>query len=521
MDADGSDSPAGLPGHADVVVVGAGFAGLCAAIKLRAAGHEVLVLEKDGDVGGTWLVNTYPGCACDVPSLVYSYSFAQNPDWQSAYSPQPQILAYLQGIARDYDLRRLIRFGVELRSATWDSGSQRWALRTSAGDLTATTVVAATGGLSAPSIPAIPGADLFAGPTWHSAQWRHDIDLTGKRVAVVGTGASAIQFVPHVQRTAGRLTLFQRTPPWIMPRHDRPFSAREKRLHRNVPGLQRLRRTTTYLAIESRIIGFTKRPQLLALAERVALKHLQSQVPDPQLRAALTPDFRLGCKRVLMSNDYYPALAADNSDVVTDRIVDITEAGIVTVAADGTRHEHEADALICGTGFQTVDPPIARIVTGRAGRTLSETWVAAGMQALRGTAIHGFPNFFMLVGPNTGLAHNSIVLMIEAQVGYLVDLLRTARHAGRAVLEASAVAQQRYNDRLQHELATTVWNTGGCTSWYLDEHGRNTTLWPGSTVRFIREMRTADLAEYDDPLATAGSDDPGRTDETRPEKVRA
>jgi cation diffusion facilitator CzcD-associated flavoprotein CzcO len=490
-----------LPTHVPVLIVGAGFAGLCAAIKLRDAGHRVLVVERGDDVGGTWRVNTYPGCRCDVPSLVYSYSFAQKPDWHSAYSPQPQILDYLRGIARDYDVLPLIRFGVELEQAAWDDDAQLWRVQTSAGELTCRHLVAATGGLSEPSIPQLPGAETFAGPAWHSAEWRHDVDLAGKRVGVVGTGASAIQFVPEVVRAAGSMTLFQRTPTWVMPRRDRRFTDREKRLHRMVPGLQRVRRTATYLALESRIIGFAHRPEILRLGERIALRHLEAQVPDPDLRAKLTPTFRLGCKRVLMSNDYYPALAAPTSEVVTDRIVEMTPRGIVTAAADGTRTEHPLDAVIWGTGFRITDPPIASRLVGRAGQTLAQTWSETGMQALRGMTISGFPNFFMLVGPNTGLGHNSIVLMIEAQVRYLVDLLRKAAAVGMPALDVRPQAQQAYNERLQRDLAGTVWNTGGCMSWYLDRHGRNTTLWPHSTMAFIAAMRTADLAEYADPAA--------------------
>jgi len=502
-----------LPDRVPVLIVGAGFAGLCAAIKLRAAGHQVLIVERGDDVGGTWRVNTYPGCRCDVPSLVYSYSFAPKPDWQSAYSPQPQIFDYLRGVARDYDLYPLIRFGVELRAAQWDDQRNQWHVETSAGALDCDVLVAAVGGLSEPSVPELPGAERFAGPTWHSAQWRHDVDLDGKRVGVVGTGASAIQFVPEIGPRAAHLTLFQRTPTWVLPRRDRPFSAREKRLHREVPGLQRARRTATYLALESRVIGFAHHTRILELGERVARRHLERQVPDPDLRAKLTPTFRLGCKRVLMSNDFYPALAAPNADVVTDRIVEMTAAGVVTEAADGTRTEHPLDAVVWGTGFKVSDPPIAALVTGRGGRTLADTWAERGMQALRGLAISGFPNFFMLVGPNTGLGHNSIILMIEAQVGYLVDLLDKARAAGIPALDPRADAQAAYNRRLQDDLGHTVWNTGGCMSWYLDRHGRNTTLWPGSTIRFIREMRSADLGEYADPGREPGgaAPAPGRT----------
>ncbi len=492
-----------LPEHIETVIVGSGFAGLCTAIKLDEAGrHDYLVVERDSEVGGTWHANSYPDCACDVPSHLYSFSFAPNPDWRHAFSRQPQILDYLRRVARDHGLTPKIRLNTAMTGAAWDEIERRWVIETSAGTMTADRLVLATGGLSEPSVPDLPGLARFTGTTFHSATWDHDHDLAGERVAVIGTGASAIQFVPHVQRHAGRLSVFQRTAPWVLPRRDREYRAIERRLNRLVPGLQRAIRARMYALREMWLIGFVVSPSLLKLGERVALRHLAKQVPDPQLRAKLTPNFRLGCKRVLLSNDYYPALSQPNVEVVTDRLVEVRSRAIVTESADGTRSEHPVDTIIFGTGFHVTDPPSASRVRGRDGRTLAEHWAEGGMSALHGMAIAGFPNLFMLVGPNTGLGHNSIVLMIEAQVRYLLDLLSQLDANGLAAAEPTVAAQTGYNDRLQRKLERTVWNAGGCQSWYLDANGRNTTLWPTFTFEFMRQLRHADLADYEVQPAT-------------------
>jgi cation diffusion facilitator CzcD-associated flavoprotein CzcO len=361
------------------------------------------------------------------------------------------------------------------------------------------------GPLSAPSLPAIPGIESFEGTAFHSAAWDHDHDLAGERVAVIGTGASAIQFVPHVQQAAGHLTLFQRTAPWVLPRRDRRYPTWQRRLNRIFPAAQRAVRAQMYVFRELVLIGFLK-PRILAKVERVGIRHLHSQVSDPGLRAKLTPHFRLGCKRVLMSNTYYPALAADNAEVVTDRIVEVLPRAIVTRAADGTRTEHPTDTIIYGTGFKVTEPPAAELIWGSGGRRLADLWSDEGMAALRGLTIAGFPNLYFLVGPNTGLGHNSIVLMIEAQVRYLVDLLTRTHRAGLDVVEAKPSVQQAYNAEIQRKLVGTVWDVGGCQSWYLDKRGRNTTLWPTFTFTFINQLRTADLDEYD--LRPARRDEP-------------
>jgi cation diffusion facilitator CzcD-associated flavoprotein CzcO len=486
-----------LPDHVGTVIVGSGFAGLCAAIKLDESGRgDYLVLERGDDVGGTWRDNSYPGCACDIPSHLYSFSFSPNPDWHHSFSRQPQILDYLRGIARDYGVLPHVRLRTAMTAARWDDATSLWTIETERGSLTADRLISAMGPLSAPSIPVIPGIESFEGTTFHSAQWNHDHDLSGKRVAVIGTGASAIQFVPHVQKAAGQMTLYQRTAPWVLPRRDRRYPTWQRRLNRILPAVQRTVRAQMYLFREFVFIGFRK-PKILARLERVGIRHMHSQVSDPALRAKLTPHFRLGCKRILASNDYYPALAADNAEVVTDSIVEVLPRAIVTEAPDGTRTEHPTDTIIYGTGFRVTEPPAADIIWGSGGHRLADLWSAEGMSALHGLTIAGFPNLYFLVGPNTGLGHNSIVLMIEAQVRYVVDLLAKAERAGLGVVEPRSSVQKAYNVELQHKLEGTVWDVGGCQSWYLDKQGRNTTLWPTFTFTFMKQLRTADLDEYD------------------------
>jgi cation diffusion facilitator CzcD-associated flavoprotein CzcO len=482
--------------HHPVVVVGSGFAGLCAAIKLKESGREdFVVLERGNDVGGTWRDNTYPGAACDVPSHVYSFSFAPNPDWSRSFSPQAEIHAYLQRVSREHDVLRHVRFDTEVTGATWVPDKQHWAISTSRGDLTADVLVAGTGALSDPTTPDIPGLSSFQGTVFHSARWDHSWSAKGRRVAVVGTGASAIQFVPFVQQDAEQLVLFQRTAPWVLPRMDRGISKAERRAFARWPALQRAVRSAIYLGRESHLIGFRYHRGILKLAERMATKQLEAQVKDPALRAKLTPHFDLGCKRVLLSSTYYPALTQPNASVVTDRIVEVVPSGVVTEAPDGTRSTHEVDSIVFGTGFHVTDPPVAdRIVVD--GISLAKHWATEGMQAHRGLTVAGFPNLFFLVGPNTGLGHNSMVLMIEAQVGHVVQALDAMSAAGYAVLEPRADVQAAYNAELQAELAKTVWSTGGCSSWYLDAAGRNTTLWPGFTFTYMRRMKRFRLSEY-------------------------
>jgi cation diffusion facilitator CzcD-associated flavoprotein CzcO len=475
-----------------VLVVGSGFAGLGMAIRLKEAGIEdFVVLERAGEVGGTWRDNTYPGAACDVPSHLYSFSFAPNPDWSSSFSPQDEIQDYLRRCATDFGVRPHLRTSTEVRAARWDEDSRRWHVDTNRGTYDAQFLVSATGALSDPSIPALPGLERFEGTAFHSSRWDHHHDLNGERVAVVGTGASAIQFVPQIQPKVGALSVFQRTPPWIVPRWDRRFTRPERWMFRHLPVTQRLARTGIYWSREAYVFGFAFDPRLMKAAEMVARAHLRRQVPDPGLRARLTPDYTIGCKRILISNDYLPALTRPNVDLVTSGIAEVRERSIVT--ADGV--ERPVDTLIFGTGFRVTDIPVASRLVGRGGLLLSEHW-RDGMHAHRGTTTAGFPNLFLLVGPNTGLGHTSQVVMIESQIAYVVDALRQAGARGAATVEVRPEAEAAWNAQVQEDMAGTVWTSGNCASWYLDSSGRNTTLWPSFTWRFRRETRRFDPAAY-------------------------
>ncbi len=486
------------PRVVEVLVVGAGFAGLCAAIKLDEDGvSDLVVIEKGSDVGGTWRDNTYPGAACDVPSQLYSYSFAPNPDWSMSFSPQPEIQAYIQRVARTSGVLSRFVFDTAVTDATWDDADQRWRVETTGPDGTvsyaARVVVSAAGGLSAPKLPDIEGIDSFAGELFHSARWDHTADLAGKRVAIIGTGASAIQIVPHVAELAAHLDVYQRTAPYVLPRNDRRYGRLERLALRHVPGMQALYRTAIYWGREGYVPGFTFEPKLAWPAKRLALRNLEKGVSDPELRARATPDFEIGCKRILISNTYYPALDADHVDLVTERIERITPDAIVT--ADGV--EHPIDVLVVATGFFTTELPITDAITGRSGETLATRWGRSGMSAYKGTAVPDFPNLFFLVGPNTGLGHSSMVFMIESQVAYLRSALRAMREGGHTTLEVREDPERAWSADLQRRMKRTVWSTGGCASWYLDDKGHNTVLWPRATFTFRGQTATFDAEAYD------------------------
>jgi cation diffusion facilitator CzcD-associated flavoprotein CzcO len=491
-----------LPRHVRVCVIGAGFAGIGMAKRLRDEGiDDFVVLERADAVGGTWRDNTYPGCACDVPSHLYSFSFAPNPEWSHLFSRQPEIRAYLERVTDAFGLRRHLHLGTDVASGTWDEDALVWRLLTTHGELTADVLVSGCGGLVEPAFPDVPGRTTFAGPAFHSARWDHDVDLTGKRVAVVGTGASAVQFVPEIQPAVEHLTIFQRTPPWILPRADRPITARQRRFFRRWPGLQQVARGTVYWSRELQLLSFTRGGRLRALAEAAAHKNLAATVADPALRAQLTPDYALGCKRVLLSDDYYPAITAPNVSVVTSAVREVRPHAVV----DGDGVEHDVDVVIYGTGFRVMDIPVAHRLTGRAGTTLAATWRAGGSTAAhRGTTVAGFPNLFLLLGPNTALGHTSVVLMIESQIHYVVRALRAMRRHGAGALDVRRSAQDAYNATVQRRLATTVWNTGGCRSWYRDADGHNFTLWPTHTFTFRRQLRRFDVEAYELTAPAAG-----------------
>jgi cyclohexanone monooxygenase len=410
-----------------------------------------------------------------------------------SFSPQPEIQDYLRRLARDSGVLDRFSFGTTMEKARWDAALGRWRVTTSRGEVVARTLISGAGGLSEPKLPQIDGIEGFQGELFHSARWNHDVDLAGKRVAVIGTGASAIQIVPELAKTVGHLDVYQRTAPYVIPRNDRPYTRLERALFQRFPLLQRLYRTAIYWGREAYVPGFTLEPRLALPAKRLARHNLHKAIADPELRARLTPTFEIGCKRILISNDYYPALAQDHVDLVTDPIAKVTGDAVVT--ADGT--ERPVDVLVVATGFHTTDQPIAHHVVGREGRSLAETWAEGGMAAYKGTTVHGFPNYFQIVGPNTGLGHSSMVFVIESQLAYLRDALRTMRLHRYGAIEPRLDAQQRWNEDIQRRMRRTVWNTGGCSSWYLDEHGRNTVLWPRTTVTMRQQLARFDPTAYD------------------------
>jgi cation diffusion facilitator CzcD-associated flavoprotein CzcO len=477
----------------EIVIVGAGFGGLGMAIRLKQEGTDDFVLiERGADVGGTWWANSYPGAQCDVPSNLYSFSFAPNPDWTRAYPLRDEIQAYLRDCAERYGVVPHMRLDCELLGASWVAGEQRWELETSQGPIAARVLVAAPGLLSEPFEPALPGLERFEGNAFHTARWDHDDDLTGRRVAVIGTGASAVQVVPAIQPRVSRLTLFQRTPPWVAPHADHEVTPRMREAYRRLPALQLLSRAFIYSLVELLLApGMTRDRRYLKPAEWIVKLKLRREVPDSDLRRQLTPGFQLGCKRLVFSNAWYPALQAPNVDLVSSGIHEVRENSIV----DGDGVEHEVDTLILATGFTPAKLPIAERIRGRDGRSLAEVW-AGSPQAYLGTTVTGFPNLIFLYGPNVNLGHTSIVYMLESQLAYAIDALRTMRLRGAAEFEVHAETQDAYNEEIQERLARTVWNTGGCGSWYFDSNGRNSIQWPGFTFEYRRRTRRFDTPAY-------------------------
>ena len=475
----------------DVVIVGSGFSGLGMAIRLEQEGRsDYVVLERGEDVGGTWEFNTYPGCACDIPSHLYSYSFALNPGWSQTYSRQPEIRDYLRRCADEFGVRPKIRFGCELEEARWDEAAGDWKLSTSQGPMRARVLIAGAGPLFEPKWPDLPGLDGFGGAVFHSARWDHDYELAGKRVAAIGTGASAIQFVPEIQPQVERLHVFQRSAPWVVPHSNRPVTDLEQRLYRALPAAQRAVRGAIYAARELLVLGFVKRPRLMRAIERIARKHIEAQISDPELRRKVQPDYSIGCKRILPSNRWYQALAKENVELVTGGIREVREGSIV--GADGV--EREVDAIILGTGFHVTDMPVARYVRGADGRSLDEVWQGSPRAHL-GSTVAGFPNLFLLLGPNTGLGHNSMVFMIESQLAYVLDALKTMDREGAAAAEVRPEVLEASNAAVDRRMNGTVWQTG-CSSWYFDSTGRNAAIWPDWTWRFRQRTARFDAGNY-------------------------
>ncbi|WP_129793163.1 NAD(P)/FAD-dependent oxidoreductase [Sphingosinicella sp. CPCC 101087] len=486
----------------DTLVIGSGFSGIGMGVALRRAAREDFeIWERASDLGGTWRDNHYPGCACDITSPVYSFSFAPKPDWSRLYPPQPEILDYLRGVARDHGLGPHLRFGRDMRAARWRV--DHWEVEAADGTVAkARFLVLGTGGLSNWRLPGIAGLDGFDGAVWHSAAWNHDFPLEGKRVAVVGTGASAIQFVPEIAPKVGRLTIFQRTPPWVVPKLDREITPRVAERWRRQPWRQKLLRLFHFARSELLLQPRLRRMRGLDKLERIAREHMESAIADPILRDRLTPRYRFGCKRVLISNDWYPTLARDNVELVAERIEAATPDGLRT--ADGRTHGF--DAIVFGTGFDVEAAWKGPDIVGLGGVALRDQWADAP-KAYLGISVAGYPNLFITMGPATGLGHNSIIYMIEAQIAHIISAMALARDADAAVMPRRR-AQDAFFDDVQAQMADTVWMKGGCDSWYLIGKGRNYTLWPGHSFayrRLVKRVRPADYVPVD--LADCRSSD--------------
>ncbi len=485
-------------------IVGTGFGGLAMAIKLREDGqNDFVIIERGSSVGGTWRDNQYPGAACDVPSHLYSFSFAPKSDWSRVYPTQPELHAYLRKVADDHQLLPNIQFNSTLTGAAFDEQNQLWRIEVSSAGVkrtfTARALVLANGGLAEPKLPDVPGVEKFAGKTFHSSQWDHGFDLTGKRVAVIGTGASAIQIVPQIAPKAAQLDVYQRTPNWIIPRPDRPYSERTKALFAKLPLLRLAYRAFIYWGHEARVFGLVLNPGFMKLFQKIAERHIDRQVADPAMKAKVTPDYLIGCRRILISNDWYPAVTRPNVSLVTEGIREIREHSVV----DGNGVERPVDCLIFATGFYATENPIGSIIQGRGDVTLASEW-ANGEEAYLGTLVKKFPNLFLIVGPNTGVGHTSMVFIIESQVAMIRRLLADLRNSGSGTLEVRSEVQDEFNRRLQAHMSTSVWSTG-CKSWYKHRSGKITALWPGFTFSFRRQTEKVTARDYvlEKPVAVA------------------
>ncbi|AVI00221.1 NAD(P)/FAD-dependent oxidoreductase (plasmid) [Streptomyces sp. WAC00288] len=486
----------------DVVIIGTGFAGLGMGVRLKRHGREsFVILERAHDVGGTWRDNTYPGAACDIPSHLYSFSFRPNPEWSRLFSPGPEILEYLRDTAREEGLLPHIRFGADVKDARWDADKQRWTVTTADGVFTGRFLVTGTGHLADESLPPIKGLDGFTGETFHSARWNHRVPLDGKRIGVVGSGATAIQLVPELAKTASELVVFQRSAPYVTPRPDRVYTETQKQLFRRDPDAIPAHRAEIFWFLEDSYAQRRAVPEQLAQVKAAAREHLQRQVEDEELRAKLTPDYEPGCKRILISDTFYPALARDNVTLEASALDHLD--GDKAISADG--NAYELDVLVFCTGFEAAEPPYAALVHDGEGVSLADRWVQ-GMEAFASTTVSGFPNLFIVNGPNTGLGHNSIVYVIEAQIDYILGALDWSEANGNRVLDVSAEAQARYVEELQERSKGTVWLSDGCKSWYIDPHsGRLTLIWPEFAHEFRHRNGSFDPAPYiaSESVATA------------------
>ncbi|MCE5363090.1 flavin-containing monooxygenase [Pseudomonas anguilliseptica] len=476
-----------------LLIIGSGFGGLGMAIQLQKAGIEdFLLLEKAAEVGGTWRDNSYPGAACDVPSHLYSFSFEPKTDWSRTYAPQAEIHGYMLHCVTKYQLRSRIRCNAEVASAAFDAAAALWRVTLSTGEeLCAEVLISACGQLNQPAYPALPGIEQFAGEAFHSARWRHDLNLSGKRVAVIGTGASAIQFVPQIQPQVAELKLFQRSAAYVLPKPDRAYRPWELALMRRLPWLQRLDRGFKYVQHEVRGLAFISMPWLMKLFRFSFERHLKQHISDPQLRSQLQPNYPMGCKRILISNDYLPALTQPNVTVISEAISRISETAIIT--DDG--REHPCDVLIYGTGFAATDFLAPMQIRGLGGQELNQAW-RDGAEAYKGISVSGFPNLFILYGPNTNLGHNSIIYMLESQFRYVLGCIDLLRQQGARYVDVKATVQQRYNQQIQASSHRTIWEQG-CSSWYKTASGKSTNNWPGYTFTYRQQTRAPEPDDYE------------------------
>ncbi|OON81147.1 SidA/IucD/PvdA family monooxygenase [Streptomyces tsukubensis] len=489
----GATPPA--PIRTDAVIIGAGMSGLCQAVEFSRSRPKLtfVVLEKADGLGGTWRDNTYPGASCDVESHLYSYSFERNPGWSSTYAKQPEILAYLRRMAARRGLLPHIRFGTDVTGARWEPAASRWTVTTADGTTYVSRfLILGVGGLHTPRTPVLPGADEFGGEVWHSSSWNHDVDLTGKHVTVVGVGASGIQIIPELAKRAAGLTVFQRTPAWVLPKLDTPHPTWRKRLFRALPWAQAVHRLRVYVAREKRGIGFHHRPDALRVAEDVVHAQITKHIEDPALRETLTPSYRFGCKRVLLSNDYYPALNAPHVQVVPGGPAALRPQAVV----DETGTDHKTDVLIHATGFDLAGSFNRIRVEGTDGRLLEETWHRTGMTAYNGVTVSGFPNMFLLLGPNGFVPYTGVVQNIETQARHVVTAIRAVRSSRARSLEVRPSAERAFRTAIRKRYDRTVWATGGCTSWYESNSAAGTVLWPDSTWAYRWRLRRVRRGDY-------------------------
>jgi cation diffusion facilitator CzcD-associated flavoprotein CzcO len=488
----------------DIAIIGAGFAGIGMAMRLKKAGFDSFVLfERAAQVGGTWRDNTYPGCGCDVHSHLYSYSFELNPQWSLQFSKQPEILAYLLNCVQKYGLAPHLRLNTEIVEVLFSEQEGLYHISDQLGQThKVRLVISALGPLNRPQVPELQGMETFEGPVFHSSNWRHDLDLKGKKVAVIGTGASAIQFVPELAKVVAKLSVFQRTPPYITPKPDAIISEKTKALFQRFPGLMKLRRECIFWFNELIGLGIMGNKSIGKLAHKEALDHLNAQVKDPVLRQKLTPDYEIGCKRILVSNDYYPALQLEQVDLICDGIAEIQPRGLLTKAGAFI----ETEVIIFGTGFHVSAYPEQFVknfkVLGLQGRDLFKQWSQTGFEAYKGTSTHGFPNLLFLLGPNTGLGHNSVIHIMESQMTYILDYYQKLRAMPPGTyFDVKTEVQTAYNRALQTQFKDTAW-ASGCQSYYLSDGGKNTTLFPRTNTRFRCLLKKMDLGDYEiSPIA--------------------